>query len=62
MRFGKKRKLSPRYIGMYFVLKRVGNVAYELDLPSRLISIHLVFHVLMFKKCMGDTSMVICLY
>ena len=45
MRFGKKGKLSPRYIGPYEVLQQVGNVAYELKLPNDLASIHPMFHV-----------------
>ena len=54
MRFGKKGKLSPRYVGPYEVLQRVGKVAYELRLPSELASVHPVFHVSMLKKCIGD--------
>ena len=54
MRFSKKGKLSPTYIGLYEVLQRVGNVAYELKLPNNLASIHPVFHVSMLKKCLGD--------
>ncbi|KAK4709743.1 hypothetical protein R3W88_004256 [Solanum pinnatisectum] len=54
MRFGKKRKLSPRYVGPYQVFKRVGKVAYELNLPNELALIHPVFHVSMLKKCIGD--------
>ncbi|WMV37756.1 hypothetical protein MTR67_031141 [Solanum verrucosum] len=40
MRFGKKGKLSPRYIGPYSISNRVGNVAYELELPSELAAVH----------------------
>ncbi|WMV49630.1 hypothetical protein MTR67_043015 [Solanum verrucosum] len=59
MRFGKKGKLSPRYIGPYRILKRVGNVAYEFELSQELDAIHLVFHISMLKKFMGDPSLII---
>lgn len=54
MQFRKKGKLSPRYIGPYVILRRVGNVVYELELSSSLSFIHLVFHVFMLRKCIGD--------
>ena len=54
MRFGRKVKLSPRYVGPYEILQRVGEVAYELELPTELASVHPVFHVSMLKKCLGD--------
>ena len=54
MRFGKKGKLSPRYIGPYQVIRRIGKVAYELDLPADLGAVHPVFHVSMLRKCIGD--------
>ena len=47
MPFGKKGKLSPRYVGLYLILKRVGNIAYELEFPSCLSSINQIFHVSM---------------
>jgi len=47
-RFGKKRKLSPKFIGPFDILERV--VVYQLALPPNLSSIHLVFHVSMLKK------------
>ncbi|XP_055826339.1 uncharacterized protein LOC129894704 [Solanum dulcamara] len=56
MRFGKKGKLSPRYIGPYQITRRIGEVAYELDLPSDLEAVHPVFHVSMLRKCVGDPS------
>ncbi|WMV55110.1 hypothetical protein MTR67_048495 [Solanum verrucosum] len=59
MRFGRKGKLSPRYIGLYKVIRRVGQVAYEVDLPRELAVVHPVFHVLMLCKCMGDPTHVI---
>ncbi|WMV57942.1 hypothetical protein MTR67_051327 [Solanum verrucosum] len=59
MRFGKKGKLSARYIGPYKISKKIGNVAYELELPQELAAVHLVFHVSMLKKCMGDPSLII---
>ncbi|WMV25057.1 hypothetical protein MTR67_018442 [Solanum verrucosum] len=54
MRFGKKGKLSPRYVGPYEILKRVRKVAYELKLPIELAPVHPVFHISMLKKCIGD--------
>ena len=58
MRFGRKGKLSPRYIGPYQIVRRIGKVAYELDLPSDLEAVHPVFHVSMLRKCIGDPSRV----
>ncbi|WMV46414.1 hypothetical protein MTR67_039799 [Solanum verrucosum] len=54
MRFGKKGKLSPRYVGPYAILKHVGKVTYELKLPNELAPIHPVFHIFMLKKCIGE--------
>ena len=59
MRFGKRGKLSPRYIGPFEVLKRVGEVAYELALPPRLLGVHSAFHVSMQKKYNGDGNYII---
>ena len=59
MRFGKKGKLSPRFIGPFEILKRVGKVAYELTLPPNLQHIHNVFHVSMLIKYHPDASHII---
>lgn len=59
MRFFKNGKLSPRYVGPYQVLRRVGKVAYELDFPNELVSIHPVFHISMIKTCIGDPASII---
>jgi len=59
MRFGKKGKLSPRYIGPFGILDCVGPVAYRLALPPNLLGVHLVFHVSMLKKYHGDGDYII---
>ncbi|WMV08811.1 hypothetical protein MTR67_002196 [Solanum verrucosum] len=61
MSFGKKGKLSPRYVGPYQVLRRVGRVSYELDLPNDLATVHPVFHVSMLKNCVGDPTSIVSL-
>ena len=58
-RFGNRGKLSPRYIGPYRISKRVGEVAYKLDLPSKLSGVYSIFHVSMLMMCLVDTSQVI---
>ncbi|KAB2631036.1 S ribonuclease [Pyrus ussuriensis x Pyrus communis] len=59
VRFGKKGKLSPRYIGPYVVTERVGEVAYRLELPPELARVHNVFHVSMLRHYVADPSHVI---
>ncbi|XP_061361823.1 uncharacterized protein LOC133305582 [Gastrolobium bilobum] len=53
------RKLSPRYIGPYQILKRVGPVAYQLALPPNLANLHDVFHESQLKKYLADPSHVV---
>ncbi|KAA3460519.1 DNA/RNA polymerases superfamily protein [Gossypium australe] len=59
LRFGKKGKLSPRFIGPYKVLRRVGPVAYQLEFPAELSQIHDVFHVSILQRYRSDPSHVV---
>ena len=59
MRFGKKGKLSPRFIGPYEVIEKVGPVAYKLVLPPDLEKIHNLFHVSMLRRYRSDPSHVV---
>ncbi|WMV23727.1 hypothetical protein MTR67_017112 [Solanum verrucosum] len=59
MRFGKKGKHSPWYIGPYKISIRVGSVDYELELPQQLAAVHPVFHICMLKKYIGNPSLII---
>ncbi|GJV16708.1 putative reverse transcriptase domain, ribonuclease H-like domain, aspartic peptidase domain protein [Tanacetum coccineum] len=59
IRFGKQGKLNPRYIGPFKILKRIGPVAYKLELPEELSNVHSTFHVSNLKKCLSDESLVI---
>ena len=59
MIFGKNGKLSPRFIGPYEVIEKVGPVAYRLALPPDLENIHNVFHVSMLRKYRSDPSHVV---
>ncbi|GKG16853.1 hypothetical protein Tco_0361810, partial [Tanacetum coccineum] len=59
MRFGKRGKLSPRYIGPFKILARVGHVAYTLELPEELKGVHSTFHVSNLKKCLAESDIVV---
>ena len=56
MRFGKKGKLSPRYIGSFSVIERIGDVSHRLHLPTSMSQIHNVFHVSMLRKYIANPS------
>nr|GEY75548.1 putative reverse transcriptase domain-containing protein [Tanacetum cinerariifolium] len=58
IRFGKRRKLSPSYIGPFKILARVGPMAYTLELPEELQGIHSTFHVSNLKKCLADENLI----
>ena len=55
MTFGKKGKLSLRYVGPYEVLQRERKFSYQLKLASELASVHSVFHVSILKKCIDGS-------
>nr|GEU64737.1 putative reverse transcriptase domain-containing protein [Tanacetum cinerariifolium] len=59
IRFGKRGKLSPRYIGPFEIIERIGLVAYKLELPVKLRGIHSTFYVSNLKKCLADENLVI---
>nr|GEZ57169.1 putative reverse transcriptase domain-containing protein [Tanacetum cinerariifolium] len=59
VRFGKREKLNPRYVGPFKVLERVGDVAYKLDLLEELSRVHSTFHVSNLKKCHADEPLVV---
>ncbi|GKA60781.1 hypothetical protein Tco_0760188, partial [Tanacetum coccineum] len=54
VRFGKKGKLTPRYVGPFEIVKRVRPVAYRLKLPQELSCVHDTFHVSNLKKCLAE--------
>ncbi|GJS28062.1 putative reverse transcriptase domain-containing protein [Tanacetum coccineum] len=59
VRFGKRGKLNPRYVGPFKVIERVGSVAYKLELPEELSRVHNTFHVSNLKKCYADEPLAV---
>nr|GEU56823.1 putative reverse transcriptase domain-containing protein [Tanacetum cinerariifolium] len=59
IRFGKREKLNPRYIGPFKVLAQVGDIAYRLELPQKLSMVHNMFHMSNLKKCLFDEPLAI---
>ena len=56
VKFGKHGKLSPRFIGPFEILERIGTVAYQLALPPNMIGVHEVFHVSILRKYTPDPA------
>ena len=56
VRFGKREKLSPRFIGPFEILERIGTVAYRLALPPSISGVDKVFHVSMLRKYTPDPA------
>ncbi|KAM0053816.1 putative nucleotidyltransferase, Ribonuclease H [Helianthus debilis subsp. tardiflorus] len=59
VRFGKRGKLNPRYIGPFEITEKISKVAYRLNLPEELSAVHNVFHVSNLKKYLSDETLVI---
>ena len=59
VKFSKQGKLSPRFIGPFKVLKRVGTIVYRLSLPPKLSGVHAVSHVSMLRKYTPDPTHVV---
>ena len=59
VRFGKRGKLSPRFIGPFKILERICSVAYRLALPPSMSGVHEVFHVSMLRKYTPDPAHVV---
>jgi hypothetical protein len=58
-RFGIKDKIAPHYISPFTVLAKLGNVAYQLELPPSLVGVHNVFHIAQLKKCLKPSTDVV---
>ena len=59
MRFGRKGKLSPRFMGPFEIFERVGTLAYKVALPPSLSKIHNVFHISTLRKYVFDISHIV---
>ncbi|GJV58994.1 putative reverse transcriptase domain-containing protein [Tanacetum coccineum] len=61
VRFGKRGKLNPRYVGPFKMLEKVGSITYKLEIPQELSRVHNTFHVSNLKKCYSDEPLAVSL-
>nr|GFA61898.1 putative reverse transcriptase domain-containing protein [Tanacetum cinerariifolium] len=61
VRFGKRGKLNPGYVGPFKILEKVGSVAYKLELSQELSRVHNTFHVSNLKKCYANEPLAVSL-
>ena len=59
VRFGAVGKLAPRFIGLFPIIERIGQMAYKVELPERLAGVHDVFHASHLRKCLHESAEVI---
>ena len=59
IRFCKRGKLNPRFIGPYLILERIGEVAYRLELPQNLAGVHNVFHISQLRRYVPNPGQII---
>jgi hypothetical protein len=57
--FGIKGKLAPCYVGLYSILKKYGSLSYQVELPTRLSGVHIVFHISQLKRCLKSPTDVV---
>jgi hypothetical protein len=60
--FGIKGKLAPHYIGLYPIIDKYGPTSYQVELLSRLLVVHNVFHVSQLKRCLKPSADVVIEY
>ena len=59
IRFRKKGKLTPRFVGPFPIIERIGKLSYRLELPEKMSVVHNVFHVSYLRKYVHDSNTVV---
>jgi hypothetical protein len=59
MQFGKKGKLSPRFVRPFEITQKVGRLAYRIALPPYLVGTHDVFHMSMLRKYIANPDVIV---
>jgi len=59
VRFGRKGKLAPRFVGPFPITERIGKLAYRVELPDKMAGVHNVFHISHLRKCVKDPGIVV---